>query len=152
MSPSKSAKSKKAKKSKRSKRKNQKKKLKWWQKIKPEVIGADFEEWEDEADTIVDDEPLPEDGTARQHWFFKLFRVKPVRHYICFTMKKKHALLEISRQLRKWEGVGIEDIVAVPGSNRIRARVSKENRMYLAFVCRIKANDEQLSMPRRFPL
>ncbi|KAK5663219.1 hypothetical protein OQA88_6637 [Cercophora sp. LCS_1] len=126
-SPTKSA-GKATKKTKKQKPKRKtRRRLRWWHMRKPEIIHSDFEEWEDRPMHPIELEPELKEGEQRQHWFFRLFRVKPVRRYICFTMRGKHALLEIKRLLRRWEDYGIEDLVVDEKANVIRGRVSGDN-------------------------
>ncbi|KAI0152947.1 hypothetical protein GGR57DRAFT_152602 [Xylariaceae sp. FL1272] len=64
---------------------------------------------------------------AQQHWIFRLLRVKPATHNVCFSMSARQARQEIALLLKDWRKYGIEDVQVDKQRNMIFARVGPEN-------------------------
>lgn len=63
----------------------------------------------------------------QRNWWARLFKVKPVIRFICFSIPKKKALLEILGLLREWRRFGIEGIQVDKSRSIIFGQVGVEN-------------------------
>lgn len=80
----------------------------------------------------MDSQPHQEDGSNRQiadqrNWFAKLFKVKPVTRYLCFTISKREARRAIFQILKGWKKYGIKDIQVDKKRNMVFAKVGPKN-------------------------
>ena len=89
-----------------------------------------------------------EDARARQiepqqNWLAKLFHVKPVATFVCFSVSKRRARQEITTILKEWKRYGIRDIQVDKERNVVFGRVAAKN-------CRFQSrlSSTQLTRPR----
>jgi len=73
-----------------------------------------------------------EDPRARQiepqrNWLAKLFHVKPVSKFICFSVGKGRARQEVATILKEWKRYGIRDIQVDKERNIVFGRVAAKN-------------------------
>jgi serine/threonine-protein kinase HSL1 (negative regulator of Swe1 kinase) len=73
-----------------------------------------------------------EDLASRQilpqrSWIAKLFNVKPLVKYICFTVSKRKARREIVKVLKDWKRYGIRGVQVDLARNVVFGRVGAEN-------------------------
>ncbi|POS83383.1 hypothetical protein EPUL_004805 [Erysiphe pulchra] len=70
----------------------------------------------------------------QRNWWIKFFNVKPAIRFICFSLPKKKALLEILGLLREWRRFGIQDIQVDKSRSIIFGRVGVENSFATEFM------------------
>jgi hypothetical protein len=80
----------------------------------------------------------PESQQARQiepqqNWLARLFHVKPVTKYICFSVSKRRARQEIASLLKEWRKYGARDIVVDKQRNIVFGKVGPKNCKFLDF-------------------
>ena len=73
-----------------------------------------------------------EDPRARQiepqrNWLAKLFHVKPVSKFICFSVGKRRARQEVATILKEWKRYGIREIQVDKERNIVFGRVTAKN-------------------------
>ncbi|QSZ36604.1 hypothetical protein DSL72_006484 [Monilinia vaccinii-corymbosi] len=103
---------------------------------------------------------MQQDSRARQiepqqNWLAKLFHVKPASKFICFSVSKRAARLEIAKVLKDWKRYGIKDVQVDKQRNIVFGKVGKENFLNLkevAFAAEILTVFEHLDRGRRVNL
>ncbi|KAI1300435.1 hypothetical protein F5Y03DRAFT_364114 [Xylaria venustula] len=78
------------------------------------------------------DSKSADEGTTRnidpqQNWLARLFRVKPVTNYLCFSISRRRARQEIVILLKEWRQYGIRDVEVDKERNIVFARVGESN-------------------------
>jgi serine/threonine-protein kinase HSL1 (negative regulator of Swe1 kinase) len=63
----------------------------------------------------------------RQTWIARLFHVKPLTIYLCFSISSRRARQEIVALLRGWRKYGAKDIVVDKERNIVFGRVAAKN-------------------------
>ncbi|RKF72601.1 putative serine threonine-protein kinase gin4 [Golovinomyces cichoracearum] len=63
----------------------------------------------------------------QRNWWAKLFKVKPIVRFICFSISRKRARLETLNLLREWKRFGIQDIEVDKRRSIITGQVGVEN-------------------------
>ncbi|RKF64469.1 putative serine threonine-protein kinase gin4 [Erysiphe neolycopersici] len=63
----------------------------------------------------------------QRNWWVKIFKIKPVIRFVCFSLPKKKALLEILGLLREWRRFGIQNIQVDKSRSIIFGQVGVEN-------------------------
>ncbi|TQS35366.1 hypothetical protein Golomagni_04215 [Golovinomyces magnicellulatus] len=63
----------------------------------------------------------------QRNWWAKLFKIKPIVRFICFSISKKRARLETLNLLREWRRFGIQDIEVDKRRSIITGQVGVEN-------------------------
>lgn len=66
----------------------------------------------------------------QQNWLAKLFNVKPASKFICFSVSKRAARLEVAKVLKDWKRYGIKDVQVDKQRNIVFGKVGKENCEY----------------------
>lgn len=63
----------------------------------------------------------------QQNWLAKLFHVKPASKFICFSVSRRTARLEIAKVLKDWKRYGIKDVQVDKQRNIVFGKVGSEN-------------------------
>lgn len=63
----------------------------------------------------------------QQNWLAKLFHVKPVSKFICFSVSRRTARLEVAKVLKDWKRYGIKDVQVDKQRNIVFGKVGSEN-------------------------
>lgn len=63
----------------------------------------------------------------QQSWIAKLFHVKPVSRFICFSVSQKRARLAIVAVLKEWKQYGITNIQVNKERNIVFGKLGKNN-------------------------
>ncbi|RAL65962.1 hypothetical protein DID88_005623 [Monilinia fructigena] len=91
----------------------------------------------------------------QQNWLAKLFHVKPASKFICFSVSKRAARLEVAKVLKDWKRYGIKDVQVDKQRNIVFGKVGKENFLNLkevAFAAEILTIFEHLDHGRKVNL
>ncbi|KAB8295012.1 hypothetical protein EYC80_006959 [Monilinia laxa] len=91
----------------------------------------------------------------QQNWLAKLFHVKPASKFICFSVSKRAARLEVAKVLKDWKRYGIKDVQVDKQRNIVFGKVGKENFLNLkevAFAAEILTVFEHLDRGRKVNL
>lgn len=84
------------------------------------------------AESVRRNSGAPEDPRARQiepqrSWLAKLFHVKPVTKYLCFSVSKRRARQEITTILKEWRRYGIKEVQVDKERNIVFGKVAAKN-------------------------
>lgn len=63
----------------------------------------------------------------QQSWLARLFRVKPAKGHLCFTISRRRARQEIAILLKEWRRYGIRDVQVDKDRNIVFGRVGPKN-------------------------
>lgn len=63
----------------------------------------------------------------QQNWLARLFRVKPVTKYVCFSISRRRARQETAVLLKEWSKYGIRDVEVDKERNIVFARLGQPN-------------------------
>ncbi|KAF7870375.1 hypothetical protein EAF04_004121 [Stromatinia cepivora] len=88
----------------------------------------------------------------QQNWLAKLFHVKPASKFICFSVSKRAARLEIAKVLKDWKRYGIKDVQVDKQRNIVFGKVGADNFLNLkevSFAAEILTVFEHLDRGRK---
>ncbi|ESZ96597.1 hypothetical protein SBOR_3019 [Sclerotinia borealis F-4128] len=91
----------------------------------------------------------------QQNWLAKLFHVKPASKFICFSVSKRAARLEVAKVLKDWKRYGIKDVQVDKQRNIVFGKVGVDNFLNLkevAFAAEILTVFEHLERGRKINL
>ncbi|KAF7952223.1 uncharacterized protein EAE97_001720 [Botrytis byssoidea] len=91
----------------------------------------------------------------QQNWLAKLFHVKPASKFICFSVSRRTARLEIAKVLKDWKRYGIKDVQVDKQRNIVFGKVGSENFLNLkevSFAAEILTVFEHLDRGRKINL
>ena len=78
------------------------------------------------------DDPRARQIAPQQTWLAKIFHVKPVSRYICFSVNRRRARQEITTVLREWRRYGIRDVEVDKERNIVFGKVATKNCKYVS--------------------